>query len=65
MKQMIKIIRKVDLEKQYAEILKLELDYELASLYDAMQKKDTAQQEVSKKRLNDIQNELAGLQIKV
>lgn len=36
MKQVVKIIRKVDIEKQYERILQLELDYELASLFLAM-----------------------------
>lgn len=61
MKQMIKIIRKVDIEKQYEEALRLELDYELASLYSAMQEKDTKEMERCKKRLKEIQDELDGL----
>lgn len=48
MKQMIKIIRKVDIEKQYEHILRLELDYELASLYAAMQENDEKEMEKSK-----------------
>ncbi|RUL51910.1 MULTISPECIES: hypothetical protein [Lysinibacillus] len=61
MKQMIKIIRKVDIEKQYEQVLRLELDYELASLYAAMQDKDSKEMEKSKKRLKEIQDELDGL----
>lgn len=61
MKQMIKIIRKVDIEKQYEEVLRLELDYELASLYSAMQEKNIKEMEKSKKRLKEIQDELDGL----
>lgn len=61
MKQMIKIIRKVDIEKQYEQVLRLELDYELASLYAAMQEKDETEMEKSKKRLKEIQDELDGL----
>ncbi|QCR31666.1 hypothetical protein [Lysinibacillus sp. SGAir0095] len=61
MKQMIKIIRKVDIEKQYEQVLRLELDYELASLYAAMQDKDEKEKEKSKKRLKEIQDELDGL----
>ncbi|MCP1143892.1 hypothetical protein D1B33_02715 [Lysinibacillus yapensis] len=61
MKQMIKIIRKVDIEKQYEQVLRLELDYELASLYAAMQEKDEKEMEKSKKRLKEIQDELDGL----
>ncbi|MED3661884.1 hypothetical protein NST62_03170 [Ureibacillus sp. FSL K6-8385] len=61
MKQMIKIIRKVDIEKQYERALRLELDYELASLYSAMQENDTKEMERCKKRLKEIQDELNGL----
>ncbi|MEK4228587.1 hypothetical protein [Solibacillus sp. FSL H8-0538] len=61
MKQMIKIIRKVDIEKQYEEILRLELDYELASLYSAMNEQNISDIEKAKKRLTEIQGELEGL----
>ncbi|WP_332647865.1 hypothetical protein [Lysinibacillus sp. 54212] len=61
MKQMIKIIRKVDIEKQYEQILRLELDYELASLYLAMNESNETDISKSKKRLKEIQEELEGL----
>ncbi|MFF5993169.1 MULTISPECIES: hypothetical protein [unclassified Lysinibacillus] len=61
MKQMIKIIRKVDIEKQYEQILRLELDYELASLYVAMKDQDNVEMEKAKKRLKEIHEELEGL----
>lgn len=61
MKQIVKIIRKVDIEKQYEQVLRLELDYELASLYDAMNSGDEIQKAKSKKRLAEIQNELEGI----
>lgn len=61
MKQMIQIIRKADVEKEYIHVLKLELDYELASLFDAMQQKDSRQIDVSKKRLREIHVELEAL----
>ena len=61
MKQMIKIIRKVDIEKQYEEILRLELDYELASLYSALNEKNETDIEKAKNRLKEIQGELEGL----
>ncbi|AMO84543.1 hypothetical protein JOC25_001475 [Solibacillus kalamii] len=61
MKQMIKIIRKVDIEKQYEEILMLEMDYELATLYAAMNDKNQSEIDKSKKRLTEIQEELKGL----
>ncbi len=58
---MIKIIRKVDIEKQYEQILRLELDYELASLYLAMNESNETDISKSKKRLKEIQEELEGL----
>jgi hypothetical protein len=61
MKQMIKIIRKVDIEKQYEEILMLEMDYELATLYVAMKDNNQSEMEKSKKRLIEIHEELKGL----
>ena len=61
MKQMIHIIRKADVEKEYINVLKLELDYELLSLFDAMQQNDDSQKEKSKKRLQEIYVELEAL----
>ncbi|SIT68156.1 hypothetical protein [Edaphobacillus lindanitolerans] len=58
MKQVIHVIRKADVEKQYVNMLTLELDYELATLYDAMSQSDSEQQEKSKKRLKEIHTEL-------
>lgn len=58
MKQIIKIIRAVDLEKQYEEMLMLEIDYELGTLFDAMQINDTLQMDKSKHRLAEINQEL-------
>ncbi len=65
MRQMIKIIRKVDIEKQYELILQLELDYELASLYSAMEEKNEIEISKSKKRLIEINQELDGLKVYV
>lgn len=61
MKQMIQIIRKADVEKEYIHVLKLELDYELASLFDAMQQEDVREINKSKKRLEEIHVELEAL----
>ncbi|WP_084244903.1 hypothetical protein [Planomicrobium okeanokoites] len=61
MKQMIQIIRKADVEKEYIHVLKLELDYELASLFDAMQQEDNREIDKSKKRLQEIHVELEAL----
>lgn len=61
MKQVIKIIRKVDIEKQYEHILRLELDYELATLYTAMKENNEVDMQKSKERLQEIHEELEGL----
>lgn len=61
MKQMIQIIRKADVEKEYISVLKLELDYELASLFDAINQNESRQIEKSKKRLYEIHAELEAL----
>ena len=63
MKQMIKIIRKVDIEKQYEHILRLELDYELATLYTAMKENNEVDMQKSKERLQEIHEELEGLHV--
>lgn len=65
MKQVVKIIRKVDSEKQYEHMLNLELDYELASLYEAMKANNELEIDKSKKRLKEIQEELEGLRVYV
>lgn len=58
MKQVVHIIRKNEIEKEYVEMLHLELDYELATLHDAVQEKDDKQVEKSKTRLTEIHSEL-------
>lgn len=53
---------KIDIDKlKRIELLKLEQDYELASLNDAMQRDDYAEKERCKKRLEEIHFELAVL----
>lgn len=58
MKQVVHVIRKADVEKEYVKVLHLELDYELASLYDALQQEDEIQISKSTKRLHQIHREL-------
>ncbi|MBD7983394.1 hypothetical protein H9649_02280 [Sporosarcina sp. Sa2YVA2] len=58
MKQVVHIIRKNEIEKEYVEMLHLELDYELATLHDAVVGKDDKQVEKSKTRLTEIHSEL-------
>ncbi|MBU0905172.1 MAG: hypothetical protein R3328_10715 [Planococcaceae bacterium] len=61
MKQVVHIVRKEDVEKKLINGLKLELDYELASLFDAMQMKNDAEMLKSKNRLAEIHQELEAL----
>lgn len=63
MKQVVHFIRKEDVEREYVRTLQLELDYELATLYDALQDQDTAQVDKSKLRLTEIHNELETLNV--
>lgn len=58
MKQVVHIVRKEDVEKKLINGLKLELDYELASLFDAMEMKNDAEMIKSKNRLAEIHQEL-------
>lgn len=58
MKQVVHVIRKADVEKEYVKLLNLELDYELATLFDAVQEKDEKQKMKSKNRLLEIYREL-------
>ncbi|WP_438316767.1 hypothetical protein [Sporosarcina sp. FA9] len=58
MKQIVHIIRKVDVEREYVKLLQLELDYELATLHDAIQQADGKQKMKSKRRLIEIYHEL-------
>lgn len=61
MKQVVHIIRKADIEKEYVKVLHLELDYELATLFDAIEEQDNQGQQKSKKRLMEIHRELETL----
>lgn len=61
MKQVVHIIRKEDVEKKMILGLKLELDYELASLYDAIQNENQVEIDKCKGRLGEIHKELEAL----
>ncbi|PID01296.1 MULTISPECIES: hypothetical protein [unclassified Sporosarcina] len=63
MKQVVHFIRKEDVEREYVRTLQLELDYELATLYDALQDQDTDQVDKSKLRLTEIHNEMETLNV--
>ena len=61
MKQVVHVIRKADVEKEFLKVLHLELDYELATLHDALEQDDAKQITKSKKRLSEIHGELEKL----
>lgn len=61
MKQVVHIIRKQEVEKKLILGLKLELDYELASLFDAIQQENQCEIDKSKARLSEIHSELEAL----
>ncbi|WP_025785208.1 hypothetical protein [Sporosarcina sp. D27] len=61
MKQVVHVIRKADVEKEFLKVLNLELDYELATLHDALNEEDFKQIAKSKKRLSEIHTELEKL----
>ncbi|WP_313891421.1 hypothetical protein [Psychrobacillus sp.] len=54
MRQIVHIIRKNDVEKEKIQTLKLELDYQLASLFDAMNSKNEKEIHDTKQRLIEI-----------
>lgn len=61
MKQVVHVIRKADVEKEYIRVLQLELDYELATLFDALEQGNDKEEQKSKKRLAEIHRELETL----
>lgn len=61
MKQVVHIIRKEDVEKKLIDGLRLDLDYELASLFDALQMQNELEIGKSKSRLAEIHQELEAL----
>lgn len=61
MRQVVHIIRKEDLEKEKIQTLKMELDYELATLYDAITTNNEKEINTSKTRLAEIHQLLGEL----
>lgn len=61
MRQVVHIIRKNDMEKEKINTLKLELDYELATLFDAINSKKEKEIHASKVRLKEIHDLLREL----
>jgi len=54
MRQVVHIIRKENMEKEKIQTLKMELDYELATLFDAMTSENEKEISNSKTRLAEI-----------
>ncbi|MFE3573927.1 transcriptional regulator [Lysinibacillus sp. NPDC059133] len=61
LKPLVKIIRKVDIERQYRHMLALEQDYELASLSQALKDNDNTEIIRSKNRLKEIHHDLESM----
>ena len=61
MRQVVQIIRKHDMEKERIQTLKLELDYQLATLFDAMNSQNEKEIYESKRELKEIRKFLEEL----
>ena len=61
MKQLITNTRKKGVEKEKMAILKLELDYELATLFEAMNESNENKKKICKVRLEKLRQELLRL----
>jgi hypothetical protein len=62
MKQLMNQTRKKAAVKERTAVLKLEMDYELATLYDAMMEENEDQKIKCKNKLEKIRQELVSLQ---
>ncbi|HZG70876.1 MAG TPA: hypothetical protein VEY51_04990 [Chondromyces sp.] len=61
MKQLMNSVKKQYKSQEKLAVLRLELDYELAVLFEAMQEKNEGKITKCKKKLNDLRNELMEL----
>lgn len=61
MKQVIQVTRKRDLKTERVAVLRLELDYELAVLFEAMEEKNVRSVTSTKEKLQTIRQELLDL----
>ncbi|MBM7552908.1 hypothetical protein [Thalassobacillus pellis] len=57
MKRVMEALRRREAEEKLP-VIRMEIDYELVTLHDAMMADDKAQIETSKKRLNELRAEL-------
>ncbi|CAG9608647.1 hypothetical protein [Pseudoneobacillus rhizosphaerae] len=62
MKQLMNQSKKKAALKERTAVLRLEMDYELATLYDAMLEKNEEQKIKSKNKLEKIRQELVSIQ---
>ncbi|WP_085524117.1 hypothetical protein [Tuberibacillus sp. Marseille-P3662] len=62
MKQVIKTLRRTDAEKRIP-VMRMEIDYELATLHEAIVNEDINQIEVSKQRLTELRREMLELEV--
>jgi hypothetical protein len=65
MKQLISQPRKKDLRTERLAVLRLELDYELAVLFEALENKDSKQIDKSKEKLEVIREEMIFLKTSI
>lgn len=63
LKQLVNSNRKKSILNERAAVLRLELDYELATLFEAMGEKNDAKQKDCKQKLERIRNELIRLKV--
>lgn len=61
MRQVMNASRKKSSEKERSAVLRLEMDYELATLFEAMSENDCVQMKNSKQKLEKIRKELLKL----
>ncbi|KAF0820197.1 MULTISPECIES: hypothetical protein [unclassified Cytobacillus] len=61
MKQLMNTVKKKNGDRERTAVLRLEMDYELATLFDAMSEKDEDLQKQSKLKLEKIRQELLRL----
>lgn len=61
MKQLVSNTRKKGVEKEKVAVLKLELDYELATLFEAMSESNENKKKVCKVRIEKLRQELLRL----
>ncbi|MCA1029910.1 hypothetical protein LCL95_02540 [Bacillus timonensis] len=62
MKQVMNILKRTDGEKRIA-VLRLEVDYELATLYDAMKENDEKLKNDCKNKLEKLRQEMIRLEL--